>query len=410
MRALVYGGLITLYILSGRWAFSRLFIQNYGEKPAGYDFLPLDAEWFSLSELRFLLTIAFVVAAMLERRRSGSMKRSAATFAAALTAFFFYLILSTLWTPDLAFGAIKAIEAMMIVVPCAVIYQIVTGPHGPAARRWMWRMLYGFTALMSVAALVKAVQYGPERLAVLGGGPNVFGRMMGFLILGALMYWRRGGKWGWVHVGAATLGLLLIVLSGSRGCLIAALGAIAAFFVVERIEAGKLLMILIGGALMMSAVVAFTDVGRKALETYEERVERLLIKERYTSGRDTLYHDAWEMGLRYPVFGGGLASFRGLRYGVYPHNMFLELFCEEGAVGVGLFLIVLWRFERIYWNIRATADGATMAAFVLMLLNAQVSGDMYDSRAIFVFMMLAFLPKDPLPAPRRKTAAAGVPA
>ena len=102
---------------------------------------------------------------------------------------------------------------------------------------------------------------------------------------------------------------------------------------------------------------------------------------------------AYAVLIRCCVGGGGLGSFRGLRYGVYPHNIFLEVLSEGGVAGVALLLLVLWRFERVYWQ-NKKPDGAATAAFVLILVNTQFSGDLYDSRSLFVFMMLAFLPKD----------------
>ena len=388
MRARAYAVLIAVYVLAGRWGFERLWDAPYVD----LDYLPLDAEPIAPYQLRFLIVGIFLLILLLERRRkSAAVKARAQSYAYAQVGFFAYCLLSIVWTPDVSFGVIKGCEVLIALISSIAIYQIVTGPLGPAVLRDFWRLMFWLTAALALVALGKAIQYGPERLSVLGGGPNVFGRMMGFLCLGGLYFWKKTARW-W-YVAAAVLAMLLIILSGSRGCLISVVAAVAAFFAVERISLAKLLGMFAGAAVLMTIIFSFTDVGRRAVETYQERVTHLLIQERYVSGRNELYQAAWQMAKDYPVLGGGLGSFRGLRYGVYPHNIFLEVLSEGGVAGVALLLLVLWRFERVYWQ-NKKPDGAATAAFVLILVNTQFSGDLYDSRSLFVFMMLAFLPKD----------------
>jgi O-antigen ligase len=385
VRALYCSGLIAIYVLAGRWGFQRLG----GPEILDLDYLPLEASLGSPLQLRFLTTALFLLLLILGRRQAAAPTRMR-RYLYACNLYFCYLILSVLWTPDSSFGLVKAAEVLMVMVCSGAIYRVMTGPLGPAVLRRTWALMFGLTGVMAVLALVKAAQYGPERLAVLGGGPNVFGRMMGLFCLGGLYFWRRTGRWA--YIGAAVLGFLLIILSGSRGGLIAMALAALVFFAVERIRVTRLMGIALGAGVALTLVCTFTPVGRQAVDTYEERVNRLLIQEGYVSGRSELYQLAWEMAKEYPLAGGGLCAFRGLRYGVYPHNIFLETLCEEGAIGVLLLLLVFWQFERVYWHNRRHADGATIGAFVLSLVGMQFSGDFFDGRTVFVFMTMALIP------------------
>jgi O-antigen ligase len=386
---------LVLYVLAGRWNVERLFGREYVD----LDYLPLEAASFSPYEIRLLLVVALALAALLDRRHRSTSGPGygGGVFIFVLSAFFLYLLAGICWAPVSSFALLKAREMIMVIIPSAVMYHVVTSPQGPAVRDRFWICLAALTGFLALIALGKAAYYGPERLAILGGGPNVFGRMMGLLCIGSLFFWRRNGNW--LYVASSGISIILIILSGSRGGLVAIAAAVLTFFVVERIKMLRLAGIVLGACVVMGLVFSFTEVGSKAVQVYEKRVNQLLLKKRYTAGRTELYKRAWNLGRENPVVGAGLASFRGLRYGVYPHNIFLEVFCEAGVVGILLLLAVFWRFGLIYRARRKNADGATMAAFVLILASSQFSGDFYDSRALYLFMLMALVPKEPARSP-----------
>jgi O-antigen ligase len=115
----------------------------------------------------------------------------------------------------------------------------------------------------------------------------------------------------------------------------------------------------------------------------------LTFEDRYDSGRTTIYKSAIEMGRRYPVFGGGLDGFQASSpQGLYQHNVFLEAFSEGGLIGLGLLSwLVLTATKR---SIRPSSvhGAAYAAAFFLILVSSQFSGDLYDSRALFLLPVL----------------------
>jgi hypothetical protein len=89
--------------------------------------------------------------------------------------------------------------------------------------------------------------------------------------------------------------------------------------------------------------------------------------------------------------GCGVSGFRAFR-GTYPHNLVLETAVETGLVGTGLLCLVMvsgaWAFRRL-WR---SADGATLAAFAFALVASQLSGDLFDSRGVFLFLLMALIP------------------
>lgn len=122
------------------------------------------------------------------------------------------------------------------------------------------------------------------------------------------------------------------------------------------------------------------------------------------SKRIQIYQDGIEMWLDTPAsifFGHGIGSFSS-RYGGYPHNIFLEL-----LVTGGLFAL-LWFVIAILWSARGTVSRkespsfqliAGLALVVYMLVNAQVTGDLYINRYLFVFIGFIPLIKPPTCTP-----------
>lgn len=390
MRSAATGTLLTLYVLAGRWSVDRLF----REVKQAESYLSYGLDTISLYELRFWIVAGLLVVLLFQPRATGTgvVKRGARNFSMALYFFYFYLFATALWAPDGSFAFQKSWELMLIVLTSVCVRHATLEPQGPDVREWFWRTMVAITGLMAVMATVKAATSGAERLAVLGGGPNIFGRMMALLAVGCLYFWRRRG--GPFFIGLGVLSALLIVLSGSRGSMLSTLVAVCAFFFYEKIDARRLSLAAGFAAIVGGAALFGTPMGRNAIATYETRVNQLMIKEGHTSGRTDIYKDALELGGRYPIFGAGLAAFPGLGLGVYPHNLFLEVFCENGGLGLTLLALLFGLFTKAILLDRTNVDGAAVAAFLVIFATAQFSGDLYDSRALFMFMMMAYIPRN----------------
>lgn len=383
LRERAGGALLALYMLAGRWGVMRLF-----EAPSNDDL------YLSILELRFFIVLGLVAVAFVQRdgRAAAGEKSGILPFIISLNAFFIYFLLAALWSPDGRYALIKTIDALLVIFATASAYKLMTRARAATTRTWFWGFVVVSMGVLGLIAIGKAVAAGPERLAVLGGGPNVFGRMMSLLCLASLFFWRRKG--GAAFIVSSVAAVLLVILSGSRGSIVAATAGAAVFFLVERVKLRSMATFVLGACLLGSALFLYTPVGQKAVATYEQRVNKLLIQERYSAGREDLYRDAYDMGLKSPIFGAGLAAFPALGYGPYAHNFFLEIFSESGLVGLALLIPPFFLFGRRCWRIRGRLDGAAVAAFVFTMGAIQFSGDFYDSRALFVFMLMAFLPRD----------------
>ena len=111
------------------------------------------------------------------------------------------------------------------------------------------------------------------------------------------------------------------------------------------------------------------------------------------------YQHAVDVIKAFPLFGQGTGSF-GLSYfgqdiRVYPHNIFLELWAENGIIGVVFFLIMIGytlgkkivKLLTIKGREREISKSLlTLGCF--MLFNSMLSGDINDNRMLFTFLAL----------------------
>ena len=103
----------------------------------------------------------------------------------------------------------------------------------------MWRTLAIVYALFAVMALSNSD--ADSRLAVLGGGPNVFGRNMAILGLICVDAIVRGRARALAIVGVSVAGML-VLLSGSRGAMLAITSGVALVTILLRILSSWSLM------------------------------------------------------------------------------------------------------------------------------------------------------------------------
>lgn len=375
------GCLLTGFLLGGRWSLARI---------SGFDANPLlEPRTWAVTGL-VLLAVWPTRVVLLEKAR-------------AFRGWSWLLcwgVVTLVWTPDLDAGAEKAIELLLLLVLLVSTHRLarVIGPEVVIQRTWavMSVCLMGLAAV----ALVRGVTADGQRVAVLGGGPNVFGRNMAVLALLSLSAALRGRiqlKWAvWAGVG-----LTLTVLSGSRGAMLALAAGGLVLTLGRRANLTRrvqlLVLLSVGGIVALDA----TDVGRQAVELFKYRVLQLTFEQEYASGRWEIYREALELGWRSPWTGAGLGAFQTHSAFDYPHNLELEIFCELGLIGLALYLWGL--LAVLHMVVRATyRDMARdLSIFVALLVSAQVSGDVFDSRGVLWLGLLLSMPEPSSSSKRR---------
>lgn len=93
-----------------------------------------------------------------------------------------------------------------------------------------------------------------------------------------------------------------------------------------------------------------------------------------------------------PLFGVGFGCYSLYTYKNYPHNIFLELICELGIVGLLIMVAILICFlatspQKNFLRF-CTANNSYIFLFaIIFFLRSQISGDMADSMSFICFLL-----------------------
>ena len=309
-----------------------------------------------------------------------------------VSTFVTYMVVTSLWAPDLPSATAKAYDLLFVVWSCSLTAAALRLCGVRATIEGFWAALFCFGFALALAGLIETLSGNiwEGRVTALGSGRNVFGRNMGLLTLAALRYMFDDRRWarGSAYV-AAPLASLQVLQSGSRGAMLALLTGVIVYLIIQRVDWRAFLSIAVIG---MAGVVAMltTQVGKLAALVFRERFIVLLLQQRYFSHRDTLLVDAIAAGIQNPVGGLGLAGFAQLGSpGEYPHNMFVEAFAEGGLVGFALLCLPFASFVRRWKRGLGVGDPATVAGLSLLLVSSSISGDLFDARGVFLLLLMA---------------------
>ena len=305
--------------------------------------------------------------------------------------FLCYMILTSLWAPNSALAGAKIYDLLLLSWACVLAASAMRlfGARALIDGFWIGILFVGLTLAVVGVASALARPQGITRLAILGGGPNVFGRNMGLLALVALQFVFVGRRWiRHLALMTAPVAALLVLLSGSRGAMLALfLGVVVLLFIhgfSRRLIYASFLL-----AIVMFVIIG-TQLGELAATVFHQRFIILLLAERYFTNRDTLIVDALEAAIRHPLVGLGLAGFAELDSpGSYPHNFVLEALAEGGVIG---FVLLARPFVRFFWRWRqglTCGHSLTAAGLCLLIVSSSISGDLYDARGVLLLLLMA---------------------
>ena len=218
--------------------------------------------------------------------------------------FITFMVISSLWAPELTVALEKSYDLLFVAWSCVLTVAALHLCGVRATIEGFWGVLFGLGIVLAAFGLV-ALFSGMHgaRLAALGGGPNVYGRNMGLLTLAALRLVFDNRRW--VRLPAmvvAPLATLLVLLSGSRGAMLALFAGVIVYVGLRRADRRVFRSILLVG--IVGLVALATQVGQFAVLVFQERFILLLLAERYFTNRDILLLDGITAGIQNPV--GGL--------------------------------------------------------------------------------------------------------
>jgi len=376
---LFYGLFVTIFLLAGRWSPERL---DGAENTMGFLLEPR----FWCCVILMVCSLVNVVTSMRPRPVFQGKDSYLHVFSLSFLAYFAF---TANWGPNIWLATDKAVEMGMLI--CVILSTWVMSCS--ADMRAVWgAVCYSFMVMMSPLAILGLSSFDGSRVAVLGGGPNVFARNLAILLFVLTMFADMRKTWKLTaYLALSGLCLLLIVASGSRGALAALLGATLLVLIHDyrRFIINMIGLCTLGVAAF--GILSATGHTARIIEMFERRVISNTVEKQNMSGRDAIYETAYNIGLDNFWFGAGLNGYKAITDASYPHNIFLEAFAEGGIVGVlllGAFVVVIIGAAVGSRNLTERLGGGVV---VIVLLAAQFSGDMYDSRCVFALGVLYVL-------------------
>lgn len=302
-----------------------------------------------------------------------------------------WLALSALWGhPDA-----RTEKYVIDVVLLAALVAVAADVAGRLPRRalhavWTWFLVSGSVYLLA------ALHSGPGeqgRYSAFGGGPNVFARVMLLAALAAffLAVVRRR------HLPLLAVPPLALgaILSGSRGALVAVLlmtlvfGLPLARRLSRPAQHGAAVL-----GLVVVAALPFVLQGNSVGVFVRQRYLEQTLGRRYDSGRAEIATDSWQLFLESPLLGKGIdgyyASIGSYSGFVYPHNLALATLAESGLVGAILLAAAVLALSRSGARSPRSSEALFFLAGALFVAVASLfSGDYYDTRFLWLFLVLA---------------------
>lgn len=171
----------------------------------------------------------------------------------------------------------------------------------------------------------------------------------------------------WACLGLASMTAYCVMASFSRGAYVAFVAGWAFLGAVKQRILGLALVVFV---LTWQSIVP-NAVRDRILMTYDKDTHEL---EDSSASRLTMWEDALEAVQQEPVFGTGYDTYRLLsRIGWRDcHNFYVKVLFEQGGVGLGLFLLLIWKLYHLGYRLFRTGRDPFLASLGLGLAGWMV--------------------------------------
>jgi O-antigen ligase len=281
-----------------------------------------------------------------------------------------------------------------------VVLPLLAAPRIAASPTYLRQFVLTIAAVSLAAILVGGVSFDAgTRLQIFGENTIQSARVLLIVpLLGLVAFLEIRRAWVWLFIPLIPAGLFLSLATGSRGPVLAfaIVGAVLLLQAATR-RANRLHAFAIGLS-ALAVPVALVLLGVAIPEASLDRFGSLLSGEASDTAvqRAGLFGIALDMFINNPLLGLGTSSYLGeanasLGYGgtTYPHNALLQAGAELGILGMTLLAGLLWG-GLTSQHPRTTWWSAIRALLVFFMLNAMLSGSIYEDRLLWGLLIIVF--------------------
>jgi hypothetical protein len=314
-----------------------------------------------------------------------------------------YALLSVVWTPEQATALEQWRDVAPYLITIIVLGPMLIGTMSDVRQFAHWTVVIG-AALMTLVLMFG--HWGTRGLILLGDiyesqeNPLAMASLAGTVTVFAVLSLQRGTLllWRALLILIVPLGFAVIFRSASRGELIAAVVAAVAVWPVayrQKNLASRVLWVAGAVAVVLTAWFAssLVEIDATRWSTTQSSAD--------VEGRFAMAADLINRASASPstfVFGlGNSSSFH--YFGVYPHIAFLETLAEEGLLGAGLFLGIVYLAVRSVIRLvrtpgimnraeRRTSVALLAGAFLFELILAMKEGSLLSCTYVFAYAII----------------------
>lgn len=290
------------------------------------------------------------------------------------------------------YGLTKFMNFIFITVPLMIVFSEKMEKKDLS---FFIMVLFSVSSLLLLLFILNFSSLSSDRGGVLGGGPIVLSR---WLCMGALIsfFFAPLKKYRLILF---PLFILIALFTGSRGPLLALFFTLSIYFLLNFRKLFYKTMAILSLLIVIGVMTGLVEYFQQFSTVARVFMNFTIDSSTSTSGRFSLINLAFRDIIDNPLgigIGNWLSNSLDTNYLLikgfnYPHNIFLEIFLEMGVIVGVLFLIytilVLSRAMRL---LRFSRQNSIVKLFfyvlIFLLFNAQVSGDLSDSRLLFIIM------------------------
>ena len=363
------------------------------------------------SVVRIVGALALVLTALSTLEPGGFRVRSLPSLFIAAGIYVLWTVLSFFWTVDVvATSSTISTHAQLLLLMWA-IWQLSAGPRS----RRLLAQAYVLGSFVAAVSVINVFAFHSEqvnldgRTTALGGNHNDIAAVMAIAL--AMAWWLASVMKGsdlraFLYLAYVPIGLVAILLTGSRGGALAAclaLGAVVLSLGKVRHTTRVLLALVLFCALVTAASLP-RDIWERALPAFERvRETPELIGSSSLTGRTEIWRAGYMAVRESPIIGFGGDAFPAavrywLGYAKSAHNSFLSVAVNTGLIGLVLFctmfLVTLLRLHR---RVPSASRTTEVTIFVVLVVCMFPLGWEYYKSTWFVLAWLnsSSLPKTP---------------
>jgi hypothetical protein len=297
-----------------------------------------------------------------------------------LIIFFIWILSSIFYSPSLIASKVKFVEIIYNTIFPIIIFELffISSKNKEIKFEYFNRYILRYSYLLLWFLLVTFLLFKQAEVSgryTIPGVDNAiwFSRFIGMLVLVVICNDKPNLKNAGLYLLTIMIGFFLLFEGGSRGPV---LSILIVFFIQQSyfISKKKLLLMVIG--IILFLLIGFIFIGGYLFETDFYSIY----------ARFDLFNALYDFDFNF-IKGFGIGSFSILILGeditYYPHNIFLELFFENGLIGLLLFIVILYLFFKSF------NPNLINLLCVYFLIASLVSGDLPGNNNLFILLYIS---------------------